>query len=111
MGIRSDIGIALKAAFVPQFELLAKEHLPNFSETFEHELGNAYVLNHVKWYSDNPDVKAITDYLDFIGEDNYLVVEACHDYPESTEGDSGNWTDNPFNIGRNISVSISVSMD
>jgi len=109
MGIRSDIGIAVKAPFVIGFEKIATEQGLDFSETHEKEEGNAYLFTDIKWYSDYPQVIAVMEYFKTIGEENYLIVDACPEYPESDDGDSGSWNDNPFNLCKQISVSISIT--
>jgi hypothetical protein len=111
MGIRSDVGIAVKSEFTEGFEAIASEHQVDFANTFTKEEGKAYLFEYVKWNTDFSHVEALTNYLTSIGEENYIIVEACHDYPESTDGDAGEWYDNPFNVSRNISVSISIDSE
>ena len=108
MGIRSDVGICVKKEFVSGLEEIFKKHDWDANETREAEEGNAYVFKYIKWYKDWDDVREIDDYLQSIGGENFKVIEACHDYPESTDGDDGDWNDNPFSMSRNIEVSISL---
>ena len=40
-------------------------------------------------------------------EEDWIIVQACHDYPDSTDGDEGGWYDNPFNLVKSVSVELS----
>jgi hypothetical protein len=69
--------------------------------------GVAYVFRDVRWYMDDEDIAALYKLLSSIDdEDDYIVIEACHDYPDSDEGDAGCWTDNPWNAQRITHVTI-----
>lgn len=110
MGIRSDIAIALKAEFVEGFEQVAKDLNWNLEEMAENirvaPEGKLWHFTSIKWYSTDNDVATLIEYLQECGEENYKTVEACGEYPESTEGDAGSWDDNPFRAYKAVSVSI-----
>lgn len=110
MGIRSDIAIALKAEFVEGFEQVAKDlgwNLGNMCERIDsHEEGKLYYFTDIKWYTSESDVGTLIEYLEECGDENYKTVEACGEYPDSTEGDAGSWNDNPFGARKAVSVCI-----
>ena len=62
----------------------------------------------VKWYShDYDDIIAFMRHLnDDHDDDDWLLLQACHDYPDTTEGDEGGWHDNPFDFTKNVSVEL-----
>ncbi len=49
-----------------------------------------------------PSTKNLRDF----DEEDYLIVQANHDYPEYVNGDAGGWIENPWEVYRNWSVSI-----
>lgn len=106
MGIRSDVGLACKKDLAK----LVLERFPWVAESAEehtHDEGTLFHFTDIKWYRDlDEDIIALYAFLKEHDED-YLIVEACHDYPESDQGDAGSWTDNPWNVYRAVSVSIS----
>jgi len=53
-----------------------------------------------------PELMTMYEWLRAQDASLYKIVEACHDYPESHDGDLGRWDDNPWGIERVVSVSI-----
>ncbi len=106
MGIRSDVFLAVKASIQDEFKAKYEEWLrDNFAaEMFQRAEGVAFYMTDVKWYSDKIDEMYL--WLVRKGQREFIIVTACHDYPESTESDAGHWEDNPWNAERVISVSI-----
>lgn len=102
MAVRSDVFIGVKVALSADMEWALKERFA--AQILIHERGVAYVMQDVKWYGD--DVDAI--YAELAGRDihDVIVVAACHDYPDSDEGDYGAWEDSPWQPCREISVSL-----
>lgn len=80
--------------------------LASADDYLEADEGVAYVFRDVKWYMEEEDIAALYELLRSTGEENYIVIEACHDYPDSDEGDAGCWTDNPWNAQRVTHVTI-----
>ena len=39
-------------------------------------------------------------------EESFLVLEACHEYPEHRDNDLGEWHENPWGVFREVRVSI-----
>lgn len=108
MGTRSDVGLAIKTA--------AWEDAPDWFREFwlreaddvdeTNEEGRLFIIEDIKWYTDeDKEIRNVVTYLRERADDYYLV-EACFDYP-SYEGYEGGWTNNPWNLCLNISVSLS----
>jgi hypothetical protein len=91
-------------------------HLAIFErgDRYDHSDGVAYSFPAIKWYTGEGEVKELYDALaahDDPAGNNHLIIEACHDYPESTDGDSGSWCDNPWNARRVVTVGINFDYD
>ena len=121
MGVRSDVGIAMKEYVFQNLSEKAKKFLEEwgFEERSSYtpapdakdqdDAGRVLVTQDVKWYwHDYDDIIAFIKHLnDDHDEDDWLLIQACHDYPESNEGDEGGWYDNPFNLHKQVSVELS----
>jgi len=111
MGIRSDVAVALKKNV---WDGLSEESRSTLTEWFhepESTTKEGHVLlhnEHIKWYHDShKDLRDFySELLYNFDDEDYLIVKACHDYPETTNGDLGEWHDNPWNIYKSVSVSI-----
>ena len=119
MGIRSDVAIAMKEYVYENLSPEAKKILEEwgFEEREvrepeqvrdEDDAGRLFVTQDVKWYYfDYEDIIAFMKHLnDDHDEEDWLLIQACHDYPESTEGDEGGWHDNPFDFCKRVSVEL-----
>lgn len=104
---RSDVGFACKAEIAKQIDELfpwVREEADTVSELPE---GTLYHLTDVKWYYElDKEIKELYTWLKEKEAGDYLIIEACYDYPSSENGDLGDWLDNPWNMCRNISVSV-----
>lgn len=113
MGIRSDVFVGMKHNVQNKINDgvgtdadKVRFLLASADDCLERDEGVAYVFQDVKWYMDEEDIAALYELLRSTGEENYIVVEACHDYPDNDEGDAGCWTDNPWNAQRVTHVTI-----
>ena len=107
MGIRSDVGVAMKN------ELRDKviEELPDLlkeASRYDTDEGSLFVFSDTKWYmGSDAEIDRLYSILnDHDDSGDYLVVYACHDYPESDTGDAGDWQDNPWEIHKCVSVTL-----
>ena len=119
MGVRSDVGIAMKEYVYQNLSVKAKEFLKEwgFEESArrkpeevndEDDAGMLLTTSDVKWYHfDYEDIQAFMKHLnEHHDEDDWLLLQACHDYPETNDGDEGGWYNNPFDFVKNVSVEL-----
>ena len=125
MGVRSDVGIAMKECVVnhlsPEARKFLEEYhfeerrtivaddLANHSRLTKDDLGTLFATSDVKWYhQDYEDIQAFYAHLnDCHDEEDYLIITACSEYPESEAGSAGEWDDNPFNLHKYTTVELS----
>ena len=119
MGIRSDVILCIKnEAYVSlsdESKATIKDWLGDYEERDEE--GMLFYTEGVKWYHDmSPDLIAL--YADLVNEDeglevrdgdDFLVIVACSEYPNDTEGDIGDWHDNPWGAHKCTSVTAEWS--
>ena len=107
MGIRSQVGIALKASIA---EKVLKEHpwlLTDSDEQHKSEEGQLIIFHDVKWYASvDPQIILLYASLENLQVDDYLIVEACSECPD-VDGGEGNWIDNPWNMRYATNVFVS----
>ena len=119
MGVRSDVGITMKEYVYQNLSVKAKEFLKEwgFEESArrkpeevndEDDAGRLLTTSDVKWYHfDYEDIQAFMKHLnEHHDEDDWLLLQACHDYPETNDGDEGGWYNNPFDFVKNVSVEL-----
>ena len=120
MGVRSDVAIAMKEYVYENLSPKAKKFLEEwgFEERSSHtpsgekdvdDAGRVLVTQDVKWYwHDYDDIIAFIKHLsDDHDEEDWLIIQACHDYPGDEEGNAGEWYENPFNLHKQTSVELS----
>lgn len=114
MGIRSDVFVGMKHGVQNKINdgvgtdaNMVRSLLASADDRLESDEGVAYVFRDVKWYMDeDEELAALYELLSSIDDDDYIVIEACHDYPDSDEGDAGCWNDNPWNARRVVRATI-----
>lgn len=113
MGIRSDVILCIKnSAYTflsDESRETIEEWLGGYSDRDEE--GMIFYTEHVKWYHDmSPDLMALYRDLGTIDDcEDFLLIAACSEYPLDTEGDIGDWHDNPWAAHRCISVTAEWS--
>lgn len=113
MGIRSDVGLAIQAETwdgAPDwFRNFWLENADTVDEKHLEE-GRLFIIKDVKWYTEtDEDIQDVIAYLR-VRPRTYRLVEACPEYP-TQGGAEGEWSDNPWNLTLNISVSLSYEGD
>ena len=107
MGIRSDVFFAHKnCVSIPEkfHDMLEQKH---GAEVYLTDEGTAYSMEYTKWYMDcDTDMVEFYEFLANLNTSDFIVIEACHDYPMNTDGDAGNWYDNPWGAERFIRTGI-----
>ena len=120
MGIRSDVAIAMKEYVYENLSPEVRKILEEwgFEEVSKYEpqteknqdlddAGRLFATTDVKWYTDYEDVTALYKHMrEAHDEEDWIIFQACHDYPDSTDGDEGGWYDNPFDLSKNVSVEL-----
>jgi hypothetical protein len=107
MSIRSDVGVAVKKELLAKLNKASRKFLKTASEHCDHKKGTLFIFrdyNH--WGQSDAKVRSLSDDLDRGEVNNLLVVEACPEYPENDENDWGGWDDNPWNLRKEVSVSL-----
>ena len=106
MGTVSDVGVAIKEE---RWEAAPKDvkafFLKGCDKTMKMKgVGRLFIFESVKWYTNEDPIAKV---LKFLREDpeSYLAVEACSEYP-SAEEQEGGWVDNPWQLRRNITVTL-----
>ena len=126
MGVRSDVGIAMKECVVNHLSPEARKFLEEYcfeerstvvakdlsqegTRLTKDDLGTLFATSDVKWYhQDYEDIQAFYTHLnDCHDEEDYLIITACSEYPESEAGSAGEWDDNPFNLHKYTTVELS----
>lgn len=110
MGVRSDVGVALKKNVLDAMnDTQKREWLGDCDCKYEHEEGTLFFFENRKWYIDHdPTLEEMYSWLRTQDLHDVCIVEACHDYPESDQGDLGWWNENPWNLYRVIRVSLNI---
>ncbi len=120
MGIRSDVAIAMKEYVYENLSPEVRKILEEwgFEEVSKYEpqteknqdlddAGRLFATTDVKWYTDYEDVTALYKHMrEAHDEEDWIIFQACHDYPDTTDGDEGGWYDNPFDLSKNVSVEL-----
>ena len=120
MGIRSDVAIAMKEYVYENLSPEVRKILEEwgFEEVSKYEpqteknqdlddAGRLFATTDVKWYSDYEDVTALYKHMrEAHDEEDWIIFQACHDYPDTTDGDEGGWYDNPFDLSKSVSVEL-----
>ena len=120
MGIRSDVAIAMKEYVYENLSPEVRKILEEwgFEEVSKYEpqteknqdlddAGRLFATTDVKWYTDYEDVTALYKHMrEAHDEEDWIIFQACHDYPDTTDGDEGGWYDNPFDLSKSVSVEL-----
>ena len=111
MGIRSEVAIAIKTKTYEALSKESKELLNDMGEVARNEEGRYFKCDEIKWYiDDDSDLIRLYSELSYMQDGDYLIVEACPEFPESTQGDAGAWFESPWDPRRYVEVSISDSL-
>tara|TARA_Y100001973_G_C5207916_1_gene343045 strand:+ start:7564 stop:8016 length:453 start_codon:yes stop_codon:yes gene_type:complete len=120
MGIRSDVFVAVKNHIFLNLKEETQKFLAESSDqtSIKPLEGRAFIFESVKWYvEDNPEIIELYEALRYLisspengfSEEDFIIIEACGEYPDHEENNLGAWTDNPWEAYKEISVSINVN--
>lgn len=110
MGIRSDVAVCMKSELFAKLPEEIHKWMKADSEQIQvHPDGVMFYFGDVKWYvGSDSDIDGLYQWLESTAEsDEHLIVTACHDYPESSDGDCGDWQNNPWGVYKEFSVRLS----
>ncbi len=110
MSTQSDVGLAIKREAFKGLPAEVREYLESspFSK-LEDGCGNRlFTASWIKWHEEYGDPLTVALYIALreVDDEDFRLIEACHDFPEHDLGDRGEW-DNPWDLQRNIAVSLS----
>jgi len=118
MGIRSTVGLCVKKEHLNDklrgiiaaalcCDLMNAKPVSE-DEVEENEEGAIFVVEGLKWYEFNPEVSALMSALEAIPDEDYLLIDACYEYPESSDP-VGDWKDNPWGMAKAVCVDVEWS--
>ena len=114
MGVRSDVVVAMKLDVYNNLTPATVDWLNTVSDQQnmrEDGEGVSFLFDYIKWYTDSyPPITQLYKELserDDDGED-YIIIDACPEYPNNDENDLGCWYENPWGYYKEVSVTIGM---
>ncbi len=113
MSTRSDVGVAITATLLTKIRGKGPKVIKFLEEESDeklvHKQGVLFLFRDYKWLRLHPfsQIDALYNALEVqspCGSD-YLIVEACHDYPVQDDA-TGEWLDNPWRLHQELAVSV-----
>ena len=107
MSTQSDVGFAIKAEAFQRLpaEVRAFLESPYFTTKLDNPEGKLFAAEWVKWNEEYGDPGTLYKALREVDDEDFRLIEACHDFPEHDLGDRGAW-ENPWDLQRNVEVSL-----
>jgi hypothetical protein len=112
MGVRSEVVVAMKMDIYNKLTAETVKWLNEDSDTQDLRSdgeGVSFRFEFIKWYADDdPEIIQLYKELDDADPDglDYLIIDACSEYPDNIENDRGGWDDNPWEYYKSVTVSI-----
>lgn len=110
MGIRSDVGLAIKHEALASLVLTEATRMlleEQAVECLTHDEGKLYVWRNIKWYKDEYRyIKDLYRALDAIGWHDFKLVCSCSAYPDDYSEDAGHWDTNPWSLEKIVDVRL-----
>tara|TARA_R110002126_G_scaffold57851_2_gene153099 strand:+ start:788 stop:1165 length:378 start_codon:yes stop_codon:yes gene_type:complete len=120
MGIRSDVGLALSRTGAEALRAAGYDVTLLFDTVDVIEGSRAdiesgkvdpadigaelHTVQDIKWYVDSyEDIKALYRELEKLDDEDYLLLQACSEYPDSGD-DRGDYYCNPFDLCKRVSA-------
>ena len=111
MGVRSEVVVAMK---LDVYNKLTPDTVKWLNEVSDQQNmrsegdGVSFMFDYIKWYTDQyPEIVQLYKELsDLECDEDYLIIDACSEYPENDENDRGCWYENPWNYHKSVSVTI-----
>jgi len=117
MGIRSGVGLCVKREHLPEGSELGKiiskafeieDSWPNQCDAYlERPEGLLIYISQISWNPcDNLPHAELVSALNDLPDEDYLLLEACYDYPSSEENCIGEWFENPWGMRRSVLAEV-----
>jgi hypothetical protein len=112
MGVRSEVIVALKMDVYNKLTPDTVGWLNGDSDEVDLRSdgeGISFWYKYAKWYADEfKEIVQLYKELDDADPDglDYLIIDACSEYPDNIENDRGGWYDNPWGYYKDVSVTI-----
>jgi len=109
MGTRSDVALCMKNQVYQELSDAAKATIKDYFGDFEDrsEEGLFFTAHDIKWYHNcYADLMQLYKELYNTEYDDYLLLTACCEYPDDTEADTGGWFENPWDITKQVNVTL-----
>ena len=111
MGIRSEVVVAMK---LDVYNKLTPDTVKWLNEVSDQQNmrsegdGVSFLFDYIKWYTCSypPIMQLYKELSDLECDEDYLIIDACSEYPENDENDRGCWYENPWNYHKSVSVTI-----
>lgn len=111
MGIRSDVALGMTKEV---YNALTEQSKQTIGEWFDGQHTNEegdilFTVESVKWYVESyADLSALVDDLNEQDYEQFILICATSDYPNSEEYDMGDWHDNPWQLYKYVSCEIQM---
>lgn len=108
MSTRSDVGLAIKTEAFDSLPENVKAFLDTdfFDTKLTEDEGRLFHVECIKWCDFDPPISDLYHALRELDSEDFIIIEGCHDYPDSDNGCRGDWVDNPWDMSKNIQVSV-----
>ena len=109
MGTRSDVALCMKNQVYQELSDAAKATIKDYFGDFENrtEEGLLFQAHDIKWYyTCYSDITELYSDLSKADEEEYKLLTACNEYPDDRDADIGYWDDNPWDINKQVSVTL-----
>lgn len=113
MGIRSDVGLAIKRDAYVSLDLVQfgkiKDIIDEADSCEENDSGFLFVWWDIKWYHKTyNEIMSLYEVLEQLQLDDFIVIEACPEDPSNTSADRGSWHANPWNLRKYTTCSLEI---
>ena len=115
MGVRSDVGLAIKrnawASISADNRAKLDEVMSWVDETIENDEGFLFCWRGVKWYHETyNEIKVLYEVLSTLEHDDFTLVCATPEDPTDDTADLGDWWQNPWDLSKYATCTLEYSM-
>lgn len=110
MGIRSDVILCIRNEVYRALSDASKATIKDYFGAYADriEAGMLFEVDEVKWYHDDyADLIYLYKDLEALGmPDDFLILVATPEYPNTDDSDFGDWTDNPWCVNKQVTCCV-----